>query len=137
MTPPEARQLETRAGPDALAEFEGVLAETWTVHPHVPDPVRVQMGIATGEIGANIIEHAAAGQPVRIIMEIAVLPNQVWVKFTDEGMPMLIDLSAVSLPDDMAERGRGLALAQAVLEQLTYERNAENHWTLVSKPFEI
>lgn len=135
MNQPEARQLETRAGPDALVEFEQVLSETWTVHPHVPDPVRTQMGIATGEIGANIIEHAAAGRPVRIVMEVTVRPNAVWVEFTDEGYPLLVDLSAVCLPDDMAERGRGLALAQAVLERLAYERNGTNHWTLVSKPF--
>ena len=39
------------------------------------------------------------------------------------------------MPDDMVERGRGLALAEAVLEQLTYRRAEYNHWTLVSKRF--
>lgn len=135
MNQPEVRQLETRAGPDALGEFEQVLTEMWAIHPHVPDPVRTQVGIAAGEIGANIIEHAAGGLPVRVVMRVRVLPNQVWVEFTDEGHPLTVDLSAVCLPDELAERGRGLALAQAVLERLSYERNAANHWTLVSKTF--
>lgn len=135
MNQPEVRQLETRAGPDALVEFEQVLSEAWSVHPHVPDPVRTQVGIATGEIGANIIEHAAQGRPVRIVMRVTVQPTEVWVEFTDDGYPLHVDLSAVHLPDEMAERGRGLALAKAVLARLAYERNASNHWTLVSKPF--
>lgn len=135
MNQPEVRQLETRAGPDALVEFEEALSDAWLVHPHVPEPVRTQVGIATGEIGANIIEHAAHGRPVRIVMRVTVLPTQVWVEFTDDGFPLQVDLSAVHLPDEMAERGRGLALAKAVLERLAYERNACNHWTLVSKPF--
>lgn len=130
MIQPEDGHLETSAGPDALVQIEQVVDHMWSIHPHVPDPVRTQMGIAVGEIGANIIEHAAAGQPIRMWMQMTVLPNEVWVKFTDEGVPLRVDLSTVHLPDEMAERGRGLALAQAVLDQLTYERNAMNHWTL-------
>lgn len=40
--------------------------------------------------------------------------------FTDDGdeLPAAVDLPAVSMPDPTAENGRGLALAQAVLEQL-------------------
>ena len=135
MIPPESGQLETTAGPDALEDFERLLNHVWSAHPHVPDPIRTEVGIAAGEIGANIVEHAAAGQPVRIRMVVRVLPNEVWVEFTDEGVPLQVDLATVHLPDDFAERGRGLALAKAVLERLSYERNAANHWTLVSKPF--
>ena len=58
------------------------------------------------------------------------------MEFTDNGGPLHVDLNAVSLPDDMAERGRGLPLAKAVLDRLIYERDALNHWTLVSKRFE-
>lgn len=131
MNHPEAANLETSAGPDALVEIEKLVEQMWSAHPHVPDPVRTQMGIAVGEIGANIIEHAAAGQPVKIWMQMKVLSNEVWVEFQDEGVPLRVDLNSVRLPDDLAERGRGLALAQAVLDRLTYERNARNHWTLV------
>ena len=54
--------------------------------------------------------------------------------FTDEGDPADVDLTTVTMPDAMAERGRGLALAKACLDQLTYRRDSTgNHWTLAVK----
>lgn len=135
MSQSETRVLETAAAPGALGEIETALERTWSAHPNVPSIVRMHMGIAAGEIGANIVEHASGGRPVRIWMDVRVLPSQVHVEFTDDGDPADIDLTAVSMPDDTAERGRGLALAQAVLEELHYRRTEFNHWILLSKPF--
>ena len=135
MNRPEARVLETAAGPAVLGDIEAALERTWSAYPHVPHTVRMHMGIAAGEIGANIIEHAALDRPVRIWMDVRVLPSQVNVEFIDDGDPVHIDLNAVRMPDDMAERGRGLALAKAVLDELVYRRAECNHWILVSKSF--
>lgn len=135
MSQPETRVLETEAGPGALGDIETALDRTWTAHPNVPAIVRMHMGIAAGEIGANICEHAAAGRTVRIWMDIRVLPSQVHIEFTDDGSPAHVDLAAVTMPEDTAERGRGLALAQAVLEELSYRRAELNHWILVSRHF--
>lgn len=68
-------------------------------------------------------------------MEVQALPGEVRVQFTDDGVAARFDLNAVRMPDAMAERGRGLALARAVLDLLCYQRYACNHWTLVSKQF--
>ncbi len=136
MIQPDPYRLEFDSGPEALAEIEQLLANAWSAHPYIPEMIRTQVAIATGEIGANILEHAGAGRLLRLAMEIKVLANEVWVEFTDNGGPFHLDLNAVSLPDDMAERGRGLPLAKAVLDRLIYERDALNHWTLVSKRFE-
>lgn len=92
----------------------------------------MQVGIAVGEIGANIIKY---GAPARVRMEVKALPHEVWVEFEDDGIPVDIDLTDISLPDDMAETGRGLALAQAALARLSYRRDTANHWILVSKSF--
>ena len=54
----------------------------------------MHMGIAAGEIGANI-EHAAPGRPVRIWMDVQVFPSQVDVEFTDDGDPAHVDMSVV------------------------------------------
>ena len=135
MSLPEPWQLETAAGPAALDEVQLLLTQAWSASPHVPSRVRTQMAVVTAEIVANIIEHAGTGRQVRIAMEVSVLATEVRVKFTDDGAPMELDLSSVKLPDSDAERGRGLALAQAALERLTYQRTTANHWTLVSKPF--
>ena len=58
------------------------------------------------------------------------------VAFTDNGAPADIDLASAAMPDATAEHGRGLAMAQALLAQLTYRYDESgNHWTLISQRF--
>ena len=57
------------------------------------------------------------------------------MSFLDDGPPAEVDLRKTGMPDPQAECGRGLALAHAVLDRLTYHRNFFNHWILVSKRF--
>ena len=121
------------AGSDALDAVQGVLDAFWSRHDHVPAAVRIEVEIAALEIAANILEHGCAGE---LQMEIAVHTNEVHVEFTDSGDPAEVDLFLVRMPDAMAERGRGLALAQAALRLLAYFRDElGNHWRLVSKAF--
>ncbi len=69
-------------------------------------------------------------------MRSEVVGDQVHVTFTDNGLPANIDLTSVAMPDTMAERGRGLALAQTVLDQLAYRGDdLGNQWTLISQRF--
>ena len=125
--------LRTVACPDALDQIEDVLAGLWTRHPHVPEDTRMRLGIAVNEIAANIIEHATAavGRLVRLQMWAHVRDNEVLIKLTDDGMPLSADLPSGDMPDELAERGRGLPLARAVLNRLNYHRADElNHWEL-------
>lgn len=135
MSRPDNRVLEASAGPGILTEIARVLDETWLAHPEIPEPIRMQMSIAAGEIGANIVEHAARGRPVPIRMEVNVSAHEIEVAFTDGGVPAVVDLDAVSFPDELAERGRGLPLSKAALGELSYRRDSANHWRLVSKRF--
>lgn len=129
--------LDTVTCSETLDEIGTMLERMWFSHDHVPDAVRTEMEIAVGEISANIIEHAAKDGPVRLRMEVRVLPDKVRVNFVDDGLPATVDVSAaaVAMPDHMAESGRGLALAHAVLDRLHYRRSFVNHWTLVSRQF--
>jgi len=128
--------LETVTGPATLDEIGTILERMWSLHPHVPDSVRTQVAIAVGEIGANIVEHAARGGPVRLRMEVLVSPEEVRVAFLDDGPSAQMQIAAPpEMPDEMAESGRGLALAHAVLDRLWYHRQMFNHWILVSKRF--
>ncbi len=131
----EAWVYDSTTGWTTLDEIKNTLDQMWTINFHVPGAVRMEVGIAAVEIAANIVEHAGADAPVWMRMEARVGLNEVRVDFTDNGSPSEIELAHVRLPDEMAESGRGLALAQAVLQTLTYRRNGLNHWTLVSKPF--
>ncbi len=126
-------KLEITNGPGALEQIHAALEAFWRKHEHVPLHIRNDVGIAAGEIAANILEHARA---VTLWMELHARPDAVEVEFTDAGEPAELDLSAASMPDEMAESGRGLALAQAALRLLSYFRDeVGNHWQLVSNAF--
>ena len=128
--------LERTSGAGVLDDIQDALDRAWRQHREVPPEVRIGMATAAGEIAANIIEHAGGGRPVWIRVEMQVRPDQVTVMFTDDGEPAAVDLGAAAMPDDLAERGRGLALARKLLGALTYRRSETgNHWTLVSRQF--
>lgn len=136
MTSTDVLVLDTVAGPDVLGEIQRTLEHTWARHRHVPAEIRMTVATGVAEIGANIVKHAAAGQPVPVRMSVELLAHQVRVVFTDEGDPARVDLGAVRLPGASATHGRGLALASAVLEGLSYQRDgAVNQWTLTSRRF--
>ncbi|HKV17831.1 MAG TPA: ATP-binding protein [Mycobacterium sp.] len=125
--------LETTTGPETLDDIQRLLDEVWG-EAEVPEIVRIHMDLAASEIGANIIEHSGGGQPVRLRMEVSMSPDSVRATFTDDGRPARIDLAGAGLPGDFAERGRGLAMAHRVLDELSYRRDDQgNHWTLVRK----
>jgi serine/threonine-protein kinase RsbW len=133
MTADSAHVLETTTGPDTLDAIQRTLDEVWQDHD-VPEMVRMHMDLAAGEIGANIVEHSGGGEPVRLRMEVCLLPDVVRTTFTDDGKPARITLGGGGMPSELAERGRGLAIAHRVLDELSYRRDDEgNHWTLVRK----
>ena len=126
-------KLEITNGPAAIEQIHAALEAFWRKHEHVPQHIRNEISIATGEIAANILEHARA---VTVWMELQARPDAVEIEFTDAGEPAELDLDAASMPDEMAESGRGLALAQAALRLLTYFRDEfGNHWQLASNAF--
>ncbi len=129
--PERHRVLDIATGPDTLEDIHRVLDDLWSVHD-IPELVRLHVDLAAGEIGANIIEHAGGGSPVRLRMEAQVLPDGIRITFTDDGLPALVDLSQTAMPDETSERGRGLAIALRVLDELSYRRDSDgNHWTLI------
>lgn len=126
-------KLAIATGPETLDEVQAALDDFCSRHEQVPAGVRLEIGIAAAEIAANIVEHGCAKT---LHMDIELLANAVVVEFADDGYPAEIDLIAVQMPGEMAEHGRGLALAQAALGLLEYFRDeVGNHWKLLSKAF--
>ena len=124
------------SGSTVVTDVHATLDGCWTSNNHVPEDIRVQLGIAVGELVANIVEHAAQDEPVLVQMSIDVLANEVHVSFTDDGIPCPVAPESADMPDVFADRGRGLAMMRAVLGRLSYQRaNNHNHWRLVSRPF--
>ena len=126
-------KLDLAVGPRTLDDVQAALETFWSRHDQVPADVRMEVGIAAAEIAANIIEHGCAAG---LQMEVQVLTDEVHLEFTDNGNPAEIDLVSIRMPDEAAEGGRGLALAQAALRLLAYFCDElGNHWRLVSKAF--
>ncbi len=69
-------------------------------------------------------------------MDVRLAPQRIEIVFTDDGSPAAVDLHSVSLPGGLADRGRGLAIAKAVLDELSYRRdNGRNTWVLAHRRF--
>ncbi len=131
----ERRQQATNiiASPGALDEVQSVLDAFWSLHDEVPARIRMEIGIAAAEIAANILEHDCA---ISLRMELGITPNGVQVEFAYRGGPRAVDLNSACMPHEMAERGRGLAIARAVLSLLSYSCDETgNYWKLVSRSF--
>ena len=133
MTPSDPdlhRVLEIATGPETLDDIHELLDDLWAACD-VPELARIHTDLAAGEIGANIIEHAGGGNPVQLRMEVQLLADGIHITFTDDGLPAQVDLTCTAMPDEMAERGRGLSIASRVLDELCYRRDSRgNHWTL-------
>ncbi|MEV8195410.1 MULTISPECIES: ATP-binding protein [Rhodococcus] len=138
--PPEAQPAENPSGRWELSATtsEGTLdrildlvGEMFAVE-EIDESDRMQFEIAVAEIGANIIEHAGRGRPISLTLQLALFPDRLEAVFLDDGAPARVDLRSVELPDALAERGRGLAIALAALDELRYHRRSgTNRWTLV------
>lgn len=132
---PRAGALEA-AVPDFPAEIQRTLDDAWAHHGEVPERIRIELAIAAAEVINNIIDHAGRGRDLQIGMKLWVLGDHVRLEFNDNGLPAEVDLAALSMPDVMAENGRGIPLARASLSELAYRRDESgNHWTLVSRYF--
>ena len=128
--PDRQRVIEITTGPETLDDIHDLLDDLWEAHD-IPELARIHTDLAAGEIGANIIEHAGGGGPVQLRMEVQLLPEGIHITFTDDGLPAQVDLTHTAMPDEMAERGRGLSIASRVLDKLSYRRDSRgNHWTL-------
>lgn len=103
-----------------------------TSSEEVDDDAQMQFELAVAEIGANIIEHAGRAGKVSLTLELQLTPDRLEARFSDDGSPARVNLRTVEMPDVMADRGRGLAIALGTLDELEYRRrDGSNQWRLV------
>lgn len=130
-TPVWRRHFDTVTGPHTLDDLQGCLDALWAAHPEIRQDVRTHCAVAAFEICCNIAEHSAHGRPVHLSVDVRLTPARIDIDFTDDGDPPDINLDQVTFPDDLADRGRGLAITKALLDDLSYRREAgRNHWAL-------
>ena len=132
-----AQELRCAGTPEFLDAVHDLLAALWEGAPDVGAADRMLFETALVEIVGNLVEHArtAEDEPVTVELELAVEPLRGRARLQDDGVwppPEATDVSGAVLPEDeMAEDGRGLAMA-AALAEVTHARIAGgNVWTVV------
>jgi serine/threonine-protein kinase RsbW len=111
---------------------------------------RMQFATAVAEIAGNIVAHAHQGEPAGTLrLGLRAYPDRVEARFSDRGAPYALPLQAALPPqehveqalldayelDELAERGRGLAITRAAVDELHYRRTptGRNHWRLMKR----
>lgn len=134
-------ELHAPADPEILDLVHALLEHLFTHHPGIADDDRVRFEMAVIEVLGNIVEHAFAHDAVlegvdpaeerRFDICLGADEESLLASLSDNGRPTALDLGSVVMPDEMAESGRGIALAVAALDSLDYERvEGRNHWCL-------
>jgi len=132
--PVHHRSLRVPATPECLERVHVLLAELLTAVPDVADADRIGFETALGELVANVVEHATTHDPVRLTVELTGGPAVLTADLYDDGPPVAVDPAAAAFPEPSAERGRGLALARAAVDEITYRVEAGgNHWSITRR----
>jgi serine/threonine-protein kinase RsbW len=136
MAEPTTLTVAARLEDESIELVHDLADRLWQAHPDVDMTDRIRLETAVAEVIGNIVKHtrrldAAGADTRRVHVTMWCDDQEVGAEFVDNGLPAAIDLSQVTLPDDEAESGRGLALALAAVDQLDYERRSgRNHWRL-------
>jgi serine/threonine-protein kinase RsbW len=132
MTADLGYRLSTVAVPECLDRVHDLLESVWADHPDVGMSDRTLFEIAVTEVAGNIVEHAAAGALLEMEIVVHVTDPRLVATFEDAGPAVDVDLDSAELPDDLAESGRGLALARRAADEVEYWRDGPtNRWRIV------
>ena len=130
--------FEAPVEPESLDLVQDRLAAFWDHDDTVSPADRMRLELAVVEVVGNIIEHAFAldadtgGRRLTVALRLS--SDEVEAVLSDNGLPVAIDLGAVTMPDEDATSGRGLALAVAAVDDVGYERvEGRNRWRLVCR----
>lgn len=126
--------LQAPGVPASLDLVHGLLQRAWERHPDVVADDRMRFEIAVVEIAGNVVEHAGNPDPIEFELALRVEPDRVEARFQDPGQRVEVDFSSVTMPGELAESGRGVALALLTADEVAYRHDGDlNHWLVVRR----
>ena len=130
------------APPDNVNMVHALLETVWADAAHVSPTDRFSFETALIELTTNVLRHADVGDGVTCALRLEVNHDFIDARLEDTGAPatelLYTPLDADSqlgnrvMPDELSESGRGIALIQALVDELDYRRDDNvNHWHIV------
>jgi len=120
------------AMPHSLDLLHDLLEQVGHQHPDVSVEDLWMLETAVIEIAGNLIEHGRPAGAVDYQLRVKVLPDRLEGLLADSGEALPGPVTGREMPDQLAEDGRGLLLAEAVLDELSYQRtDSANTWRMV------
>lgn len=125
--------LEGFAVPEQLDAVHTLLAQAADEHPEL-DPMDVMLfETAIIEIANNVVEYGRPEGEVRWKFVIRVRDEQIEAELDDTGQTFT-PAQGRQMPGEDAEGGRGLPLAEALLDKIEFTRMGDtNHWWMVRR----
>ena len=129
----KAYVLEGFAVPDQLDAVHSLLAEAAAEHPEL-DPMDVMLfETAVIEIANNVVEYGRPEGEVRWKFTIRVHEDDIEAELDDTGQTFTPE-QGKAMPGGDAEGGRGLPIAEALLDRIEFDRvDDTNHWRMVRR----
>ncbi|MCL2849553.1 MAG: ATP-binding protein [Micrococcales bacterium] len=126
-------ELEGFAVPDQLDAVHTLLAQAVEEHPSL-DPMDVMLfETAIIEIANNVVEYGRPAGEVRWKFTIRVREDEIEAELDDTGQ-VFTPAQGKAMPGEDAEGGRGLPIAEALLDQIEFRRvDDTNHWHMVRR----
>jgi serine/threonine-protein kinase RsbW len=128
------RSFRGLANADAIESVHNELDGLWEDAPFVQDVDQMTFTTAVIESASNIVQHAEpakAQKPVELGVDISVQPTLLRARVSAYNAKPPFGPMEPGTPDDDSESGRGLALIQALVTTVTFERqDGTNTWVL-------
>ncbi|GAB3601268.1 ATP-binding protein [Microbacterium tumbae] len=125
--------LEGFAVPEQLDAVHTLLAQAAAAHPEL-DPTDVMLfETAIIEIANNVVEYGRPEGEVRWKFTIRVHDDAIEAELDDTGQTFTPERGK-DMPGEDAEGGRGLPIAEALLDRIEFKRMDDtNHWRMVRR----
>jgi len=120
--------------PATLDEVHELLSAVWEKSPHVSAENQMRFETALIELVSNVFRHADTGDGVACALNIDISDMHIEAQLSDTGEPGDFKLMHATMPDELSESGRGIALIQALMDEFTFENQGEhNIWRILRR----
>jgi len=131
--PGDVYELRGFAVPEELERLHELLTGAAGDHPGLDPTMTMLFETAVIEIANNVVEHGRPTGKVVWEFQLVVHLDRLEATLSDSAQPFDGVVSS-AMPGELAETGRGLAMASSLLDELTYQRaDDRNHWHMVRR----